>query len=86
MSDEKKPATASGEAADEETIAAAIPAETAAEFIVRMEGYVKHHLHSAKKRGGVKDEYKDGLVYEERKRVLHDFGRKAWGKCTRCSA
>lgn len=86
MSEEQLPATTNSLAPDEEMVAAAIPKETAAEFVVRMEEYVKYQLHIAKKRGGVKDEYKDGLVYEERKRVLHDFGRKGWVKCARCTA
>ncbi len=80
------PATTDGELPDTDAIATALPAETAAEFVVRMEEYVRYQLKMAKKRGGVKDEYKDGLVYEERKRVLHEFGKKNWGRCTRCTA
>ncbi|KAJ9118268.1 hypothetical protein QFC22_004179 [Naganishia vaughanmartiniae] len=33
-----------------------------------------------------RDSYKDGLVYAERKAVLHEFGRKAYAKCTHCQA
>lgn len=33
-----------------------------------------------------RDDYKDGLVYAERKAVLHEFGRKAYAKCSHCSA
>lgn len=33
-----------------------------------------------------RDSYKDGLVYAERKAVLHEFGRKAYNKCTHCQA
>jgi DNA-directed RNA polymerase I subunit RPA1 len=33
-----------------------------------------------------RDSYKDGLVYSERRDVLHDFGRKAYMKCSHCNA
>lgn len=69
----------------EEDEDADVPAETAAEFILRMETYVKVVLKSKKKRG-VRDDYKDGLVYEERKRVLHEFGKKVWNRCAHCQA
>lgn len=65
-----------------------MPAQSAAEFIVRIEQFVRHHLSLAKKRGGVKDEYKDGLVYEERKATLHQAlsAAKKSKKCLRCAA
>ncbi len=36
--------------------------------------------------GRGRDDYKDGLVYSERKNVLRDFGRKAYNKCSCCGA
>lgn len=33
-----------------------------------------------------RDGYKDGLVYAERKALLHEFGRKVYAKCSHCSA
>lgn len=65
--------------------------ESAAEFMVRIEAYVYHHLKLAKQNAGgsdskVEDGYKDGLVFEERKKLLHEFGKKIWNRCTRCTA
>ncbi|KAL7423169.1 hypothetical protein Q5752_002469 [Cryptotrichosporon argae] len=62
-----------------------VPAEGAAEFIIRLESYVKTVLRAKHKRGA-KDEYKDGLVFEERKRVLGEFSKKLYGKCFHCQA
>lgn len=36
--------------------------------------------------GRGRDSYKDGVVYAERKAVLHEFGRKAYVKCSHCSS
>lgn len=69
----------------EEDMDSAVPAETAAEFILRMEEYVKAVLKHKKKKH-VRDDYKDGLVFEERKRVLHEFGKKLWARCSHCQA
>jgi len=33
-----------------------------------------------------RDNYKDGLVYAERRELLHEFGRKAYMKCSHCNA
>ena len=33
-----------------------------------------------------RDNYKDGLVYAERRDLLHEFGRKAYMKCSHCQA
>jgi hypothetical protein len=33
-----------------------------------------------------RDNYKDGLVYAERRDLLHEFGRKAYMKCSHCNA
>jgi DNA-directed RNA polymerase I subunit RPA1 len=65
------------------------PSESAAERLIRMEGFVKHALSQARKRGIGNDSYKDGLVYEERKRVVAEFyamATKTWRRCTRCKA
>lgn len=68
-----------------------IDPETAADFIVKLQKYVKVQLHRAAKKGsGVKDEYKDGLVYTERRALLDDVLRvqqRPWRvKCSRCYA
>jgi DNA-directed RNA polymerase I subunit RPA1 len=65
-----------------------MPAQSAAEFMVRIQQFVKHHISLAKRSGGIKDEYKDGLVYEERKATLHQAlsAAKKSKKCLRCSA
>ncbi|KAL0255697.1 hypothetical protein I308_100504 [Cryptococcus tetragattii IND107] len=65
--------------------------ESAAEFMVRIGAYVQHHLKLARQNAGgkdnkVEDGYKDGLVFEERKKLLHEFGKKIWNRCTRCTA
>ena len=65
-----------------------IPAETAAEVMVRINKYVEASLKIAKRQGKGKDEYKDGLVFEERQKVLAEFARQSsqWKKCSRCLA
>jgi DNA-directed RNA polymerase I subunit RPA1 len=66
----------------------AMPAQSAAEFMVRIDKFVKHHLALAKKQGaGVRDEYKDGLVYEARKATLHQAlsAAKKAKKCLKCA-
>lgn len=56
--------------------------------MVRMDNFVEQAMQYARAKGLGKDEYKDGLVYEERKRVLADFVRAAqgWKRCSRCQA
>lgn len=67
-----------------------IPAQVLAESIEKMKAYVKDNLHRAKKRGNVKDGYKDGLVYTERRQLLDEVLRvqsKSWRvRCSRCNA
>ncbi|KAK6908242.1 hypothetical protein I203_102243 [Kwoniella mangroviensis CBS 8507] len=65
-----------------------ISRENAAELIVRVDAYVSATLEAAKKvsNGSTRDAYKDGLVFEERKRLLSEFAKKNWAKCNRCSA
>lgn len=52
--------------------------------------FVKSALHRAKERKIGKDDYKDGLVYQERKEVLDGVlktGGRSWiRRCTRCHA
>ncbi|WOO77423.1 DNA-directed RNA polymerase I subunit rpa1 [Vanrija pseudolonga] len=76
---------AAAEDAEEEDADVSVPAETAAEFILRMELYVKTVLKAKKARDN-RDDYKDGLVFEERRRVLNEFGKKIWSKCSHCQA
>ncbi|CAK9780803.1 beta and beta-prime subunits of DNA dependent RNA-polymerase [Cutaneotrichosporon oleaginosum] len=71
-----------GEADDAD---ANVSAESAAEFILRIETYVKQVLKLRKKKDE-RDAYKDGLVYEERRRVLQEFGKKIWNRCSHCQA
>jgi DNA-directed RNA polymerase I subunit RPA1 len=72
---------------DDEEEHEAVPTETAAEFIARIDAYVQHCLKRASNGGQTsKDAYKDGLVYQERKSTLHEFNKKAWNKCAHCMA
>ena len=69
----------------------AVPVETAAEHIVKLEDYVRYKLHQANKRGGGKDDYRDGVVYEERRALLEEVlkgdSSRSWRtKCSRCRA
>jgi DNA-directed RNA polymerase I subunit RPA1 len=50
-----------------------------------MEQYVKAVLKSKKKKH-VRDDYKDDLVYQERRKVLNEFGKKAYARCSHCTA
>lgn len=66
----------------------AVPAETAAELIIRIEKFVQQVLRKPRQAGQPKDQYKDGLVFEERKKVLAEFAREGtrYKKCSRCLA
>ena len=70
--------------------AAAIASETAGEYIVKLGQFVKNTLKEVRKRGIRQDDYKDGLVYQERKETLDGVfrtGGRSWmRKCTRCHA
>lgn len=76
--------------APREAAAAAIAPERAAEYVIRLNEFVKNKLKRAEKRGIGKDEYKDGLVYQERKQVLGGVlktGGRPWNRrCARCLA
>ncbi len=64
--------------------------QTAEESIIKLGKYVEAQLHRASKKGGAKDGYKDGLVYQERRALLDDVLRvqqRSWRvKCSRCAA
>ena len=79
---------AEGEDGEADDAMAEIPAESAADFMHRMDQFVNVAIAMARQQGRGNDEYKDGLVYEERKRVLAEFVKAAqgWKKCTRCNA
>ncbi|ORY24297.1 putative DNA-directed RNA polymerase I 190 kDa polypeptide [Naematelia encephala] len=70
--------------------AAQLSAQTAAEYILRIENFTKHALSIAKRKGTGKDAYKEGLVFEERKQVMHETlaaSGKPWARrCLRCQA
>jgi DNA-directed RNA polymerase I subunit RPA1 len=51
-----------------------------------VEGSAKAKMITGQQESMGRDNYKDGLVYAERKAVLHEFGRKAYNKCTHCQA
>jgi DNA-directed RNA polymerase I subunit RPA1 len=62
-------------------------AQAASEWIVQIEDYTDTQLAAARKRGVGRDSYKDGLVFEERRKTLRDFFNLARPKkCTRCKA
>lgn len=66
-----------------------VPAETAEEFIKRIETFTMDALVRARQSGaGGKDDYKDGLVYEERKSILSEFVKACagWKRCMSCHA
>ncbi len=79
-----------GDGEPDDDAAARIAPETAGDYIVRLGKYVKDAVHQAKKSRIVKDAYKDGLVYQERKElldgVLRTGGRPWMRKCARCLA
>jgi DNA-directed RNA polymerase I subunit RPA1 len=70
---------------DEGAAVARIAAEDAAEIMIRIDNFTDTALRQAKKS---RDGYKDGLVFEERRKVLAEFAKKSaeWKKCTRCLA
>jgi len=70
---------------DEDVADQDVAAESAAQFIVRMEQYVKAVLKSKKKKH-VRDDYKEDLVFQERRKVLNEFGKKAYARCSHCTA
>lgn len=80
--------TAGTEEEDGDEAGQDVPAERAAEFIVRIEQFVATALEHSRRLGQTSDDYKDGLVYEERKRVMNEFIKAAqgWKRCSRCQA
>lgn len=87
---EEEEETEGGKKKDKKAKGATIDPQTAADFIVKLQKYVKGQLHRAAKRGGTKDEYKDGLVYTERRALLDEVLRvqqRPWRvRCSRCLA
>jgi DNA-directed RNA polymerase I subunit RPA1 len=65
-----------------------IAADDAAEIMIRIDKFTETALRQARADKRSRDNYKDGLVYEERKKLLAEFARKSaeWKKCTRCLA
>jgi DNA-directed RNA polymerase I subunit RPA1 len=76
--------TEEGDAVEEDDDAD-VSAESAAEFILRMDTYVKQVLKHKKKQN-VRDAYKDVLVYKERQDVIKEFSKKIWNRCSHCQA
>jgi DNA-directed RNA polymerase I subunit RPA1 len=56
--------------------------------MIRIDKFTETALRQARGDKRFRDNYKDGLVYEERKKLLAEFARKSaeWKKCTRCLA
>lgn len=62
------------------------PEESEADYIERIEDYVKDAITQAGGLAVSRDSYKDGLVYDERRKVISEFGKKGYKKCNRCKA
>ncbi|KIY49422.1 RNA polymerase I largest subunit [Fistulina hepatica ATCC 64428] len=68
------------DAKDEDVLEGDDREETVDNYITRIRKYVEYALHSAP--ASTRDQYKDGLVYQARKEVIHDFLRStALKKC-----
>lgn len=77
------------EGADEEETMPTVPVETAADLLVRMDGYVKAQLHEARKKASGKDESLDAMIYEERKIARKELSarlNKTRQRCQKCRA
>ena len=61
-------------------------AETEAHYIARLEDFVRDCIRKGGKAAEGRDSYKDGLVYEERKKVISEFAKKGYKKCQKCKA
>ena len=79
-----------GDGTERETQGGQVAPQNAAEHIIKVDKYVKGALAMAKKQAIGKDEYKDGLVFEERRALLDGVfkqtGRPWARKCSRCHA
>ena len=64
--------------------------QVAGEYIAKVEAFVKDALRKARKQGVGRNDYKDGLVYQERREILNAFfmiGGRSWlRRCARCTA
>jgi hypothetical protein len=77
-----------GDEAAEETVPT-VPVETAADLLVRMDGFVASQLHEAKKKTTGKDAGLDGMIYEERKAARKELSArlaKSRSRCQKCRA
>jgi hypothetical protein len=82
-------ASAGDEGEDAEETAATLPVETAADLLVRMEGFVTSQLHEAKKKSTGKDAGLDAMIYEERKAARKELSArlaKSRARCQKCRA
>lgn len=61
-------------------------AEKEEDYIKRMEEFVRSAIRAGGKQAEGRDSYKDGLVYDERKRVISEFAKKGYKKCQKCKA
>ena len=61
-------------------------AENEEHYIARLEDFVRDAIRRGGKAAEGRDSYKDGLVYDERKRVISEFAKKGYKKCQKCKA
>lgn len=61
-------------------------AENEEHYIARLESFVRDAIRRGGKAAEGRDSYKDGLVYEERKKVISEFAKKGYKKCQKCKA
>jgi hypothetical protein len=77
------------EGEDAEETVQPVPVETAADLLVRMEGFVTSQLHEAKKKSTGKDAGLDAMIYEERKAARKELSArlaKSRARCQKCRA
>jgi hypothetical protein len=74
---------------DAEETVPQVAVETAADLLVRMEGFVTSQLHEAKKKSTGKDAGLDAMIYEERKAARKELSArlaKSRSRCQKCRA
>lgn len=74
---------------DAEETVPQVAVETAADLLVRMEGFVTSQLHEAKKKSTGKDAGLDAMIYEERKAARKELSArlaKSRARCQKCRA
>jgi hypothetical protein len=82
-------ATDDNEGDDAEETVPQVAVETAADLLVRMEGFVTSQLHEAKKKSTGKDAGLDAMIYEERKAARKELSArlaKSRSRCQKCRA